>query len=236
MIGQRLIAVAGRLLTLPPQLLLNGEGTNGGTSILDSSGNAFSITNSGVTTSTTQFKKGASSLAFGTSGFLTTPLAAQLLCASTADWTIDTYMYVTSIPDGSYSSITFSSGGGTNSWASAHNFGFYLTSAMNLYLEYRNGGTSPATLVNFGSTIAQNAWVHLAITYTTATNTLRTYLNGVLDTTNTLTGFATVATTPKFTIGRLDATVTTSPRPYGGYMDQYRVTQGLRWAANFTPD
>jgi hypothetical protein len=239
MIGTRLLAVSGRFLGYPPQLLLQGEGSNGGTSIVDSSGNAFSLTNSGVTTSTAQLKKGVSSLAFGTSGYLVTPNSSQLFCSVAADWTMDFYLYPTSIVDGAYSCLFFNSGGGGGaSWISSHNIALYLASTGKLYIEYRNSSSSSTALAisNLGTAIALNAWMHLALVYDSATNTLKTYQNGAVDTSTVMTSWGTGSSTPLVTFGRIDLSTSTQVRPYGGYMDQVRFTQAKRWTTNFTPD
>jgi hypothetical protein len=73
-------------------LLLHGDGSNGGTTITDSSSNALTATQSGssgnVTTSTTNFLFGTASLRFGgTQGI--TYAASALFEAATRDWTIE---------------------------------------------------------------------------------------------------------------------------------------------------
>ena len=76
-------------------LLLHGDGTNGSTTIVDSSDNVNSVTaNNGAQISTTQSKFGGSSIEFlstANTGLAVTP--SSVFQFGTGDWTVEAWIY-----------------------------------------------------------------------------------------------------------------------------------------------
>jgi hypothetical protein len=113
-------------------LLLHGDGTNGSTTITDSSISPKTVTAVGnAQISTAQSKFGGASIAFnGTTSYLTTPANSDF--AYDADFTIECWLYLTGSAFGAILDVF-----------SNNNFGFGVTStqvigyATNGYCLYR---------------------------------------------------------------------------------------------------
>lgn len=211
---------------LSVQLLLHGEGTNGGTVFTDSSRYARSLTVSGgAQTSTTQFKYGSASMRFDGSGDrLSVSNAAFAL--GTADFTIEMWLWPVT-------------GGGGGSFARLILIG---SDAVNgsLFL-VRSGTTNPAKLelVRYESgaytniisapagTLANDTWQHVALTRSGNTWTL--WLDGVSYGTGTSSFNVTQSTL--YIAGNNG-----NNNNFNCYMDELRITTGVaRYTATFTP-
>lgn len=223
------------------QLLLRGEGTNGSTTILDSSANNFSMTNSGAVISTAQFAVGTSSIFYNGAGsaagagtYAVTPISPALYCASNADWTISFYIYVTSAPAVAYTIVGMGNSNSGNGYTSI-NFHLYMSSTRKLLFEYSQNSPTPADTGAIGTAISLNTWTLVGVTYTGSTKVLRTYLNPTLGSGNTadftsgaLTTFSTPLTSPRVTCGRTDPAVGAGA-VYGlnGYIDNYTIAPNV---------
>jgi hypothetical protein len=89
------------------------------------------------------------------------------------------------------------------------------------------------TAANKGATLmTANTWHHIAVTR--SGNTFRSFVNGVVEKTFTVSGSIFSDVTIPYNIGRV--TYNGGGFYYNGYMDDFRVTKGLaRYTANFTP-
>lgn len=216
------------------RLILNGESLP----IYDSSSNHWTMTNSNVTVTSTAPTpiRGAATMAFnGTSSVVHTPMSSSLFLSSSADWTMDFFIMV---PTGGLTNngVLFTNANGiTGTWNNI-NFTMYQMTNGQYQFEYSNGTTPVATGAIGTALIASNVWRHYAITYTSSTKVLRCYVNGVLDTTTTLTTFSAPATVPRITVGRNDLIIGTPTFYFKGWIERVRMTPSVRWTANFIPD
>ena len=200
-------------------LLLHGNGTNGSTTITDSSLTPKTVTAVGnAQISTAQSKFGGASIAFdGNGDYLTVP--------DSPDWDVNgnyTLEFWARIPEQSTAGYTLAYLG-TNSIGGSSGFaiGHYLGN-----LAVRLNGSS---IVSSTTPITINTWQHIAIVWAGAT--LKGYVNGV----EVLSGSsANTTTTTNLRIGNgedLDPN-----RWFNGYIDDLRITKGVaRYTANFTP-
>jgi len=200
-------------------LLLHGDGTNGSTTITDSSPSPKTVTAVGnAQVSTAQSKFGGASIAFdGTADYLTIPSSSGF-AFELNDFTVELWLY--------------RSGSGQQHLYDARDTGVN-TNRILLYLD------SSSQLAYFGDGAARilttsvptlNAWVHVALCR--ASGNSRLFLNGVqvgatfADTINIVSPTATVA------IGATSSGLTA----LNGYIDDLRITKGVaRYTANFTP-
>lgn len=197
-------------------LLLHGDGTNGSTTIVDSSPSPKTVTAfGGVQISTAQSKFGSSSILFNT-GNLAIGTAGQY-AFGVSDLTIEMFIYATaSAADNNlYSQRSSTSNGISFRYASSK-----------LQFFYDNVG---AGLTTGATTLATNLWHHVALTR--EGNNFKLWANGVLDaTSSTITASVTSNTAP------LLGQRATGGEFFAGYMDEVRITQGVaRYTSNFTP-
>lgn len=196
------------------QLLLKGEGTNGGSTITDSSSNNRSVaTNSGAVTSTAQFKYGTSSLYFDATttttqkGFTYTVSSGSTF--GTGDYTIELFVRFSALSR-VYRIFAIDSGTGVLTTDTSNNIR-WLGSVFT---------PSPA--------LAANTWYHLAAVR--SSSSVKVYLDG------TQIGSAVTSTAnhtgTTWWVGRDFDTDT----GLYGYIDELRITKGVaRYTANFTP-
>ena len=199
-------------------LLLHSNGTDGSTSVLDSSSNANSITAVGTARiSATQSKFGGSSIYFdGAGGYLTSP--SSMAYALGTVWTIETWLY----PIG-YGGILLDV---RNSNTSGY---VYLDGSGHITVPLGPYSPPSSTLVS-SSTIPLNTWTHVAIC--ADGNGTRIFLNGVLDNQQTNPSYASNwATTAQVLFIGCTFSVDTF---YNGYMDDFRITKGIaRYTTTF---
>jgi hypothetical protein len=200
-------------------LLLHGDGTNGSTTIIDSSPTPKTVTANNAQISTAQSKFGGSSILLtGSSSALR--LARQVAFDfGTADFTIELWLYPTSVASNS------------NIWSqrtSASNGISFRLTASKLNFFYDNLGTG-----NFSgaTSLLNNTWQHVALTR--QGNNFKLWLDGQLDGTSAaISADVTSTIDPKVgaTAGTFNVEV------YSGYIDDLRITKGIaRYTANFTP-
>lgn len=212
-------------------LLLHGDGTNGSTTFTDNAPTPKTITRVGTPTiSTGQSKYGGASMIFnGTSDALSIAHHTELNLAS-GDFTIEAWVYVTSLAttrtlvqkDQSYGA-TFTSYAlqiGTNgSLAGSVGTG--------------NGASYSQTISSSASAITTNTWTHVA--FTRSGTSLKLFVDGALAASATQTG--TPADGGKaMLIGRYPAGGGSADAWFAGYIDDLRITKGVaRYTATFTP-
>ena len=196
------------------QLLLKGEGTNGGSTITDSSSKAYSpSTNSGTVTSTAAFKYGASSLFFNPPSSLANRGLTYTINSSstfgTGDYTIELFFRLNTTSRFGYLFCIDTVDG------------FLLVDSSN-NIRWLNQIFTPS------SALAANTWYHLAAVR--ESSTVKVYLNGTQIGSSVNSTRNSTGTT--WWVGRdFD-----SDNGYLGYIDELRVTKGVaRYTANFTP-
>jgi len=207
-------------------LLLHGDGTNGSTTIIDSSSNSNSVTaNNGAQISTTQSKFGGASIEFlstANTGLSVTP--SSVFQFGTGDWTVEAWIYQRSQTQ--YSTL-FEVGNHAN------NDAITFTVGTNGFLAYSGGFYGPQT-----NTFTLNTWQHTAVTR--AGNLLYFFLNGTIvgnsggySFANNLTSTNTVSVAYPY---GFVPTASNSNYRFNGYIDDFRITKGVaRYTSNFTP-
>lgn len=195
------------------------EGANGGTTFVDESSYARSVTRVSATTVTAQFKYGATSMI--TNG-------GSISLADSTDWylepgdfTIETYYRPASI-----GTRQFLCGQGDSGATSVRNL-LEVTAAGKF--RYLSNGSSAVSVVGT-TTLVANTWYHLLMSK--SGNNFRVFVDGNLDTTvNSAATFTDFA--GPFYVGKCGA--------YGsllatGHFDEFRITKGVaRYTASFTP-
>lgn len=205
-------------------LLLHGDGTNGSTTIVDSSSNVNSVTaNNGAQISTTQSKFGGSSIEFlgvANTGLTVTP--SSVFQFGTGDWTVEAWIYQRSQVQ--YSTL-YEIGDHSNAAS------LMISVGSNGFLAYSGAFFGPQT-----NTFTLNTWQHTAVTR--AGNFLYFFLNGTIvgnsggySFTNNLTINSTVSVA--YPYGYQTTAASTNYR-FNGYIDDLRVTKGVaRYTENF---
>ena len=161
-----------------------------------------------------------------TSSWLVVPNRPTLdLSTGAPDWTLECWGYVANFTNSPY---FFNKGGVAASTYTNYSFSMTgNTSSGTVYCTLGNNGAE--TSYSFG-TCAVNTWYHFAATR--QGSTIRTFLNGVLVTSQS------IATT--MTDGGQDLYVgclkNLTTNVLNGYIDDLRITRGYaRYAATFTP-
>jgi hypothetical protein len=194
---------------------LHGNGTNGSTTITDSSRFANTVTAVGnAQISTAQSKFGGASIAFdGNGDYLTIP-ASEQMALGRSDFTIEMFLRFNVI---STSMVVYDAGQTAGPV-------LYVSSTNQWLLFFTDGNKITAS----SPTVTADTWHHFA--WTRSGSDSKLFLNGTqigstyTDTTN--------YSSPAPRIGaRFDATL-----PLNGYIDEFRITKGIcRYQSTFTP-
>jgi hypothetical protein len=205
-------------------LLLRGDGTNGSTTITDSSPSPKTVTAFGnAQISTVESKFGGASIAFDGSGdYLTTPANSDF--SFDADFTIEMWLKTSE-----FSLDTFYRRVASN--------GPDASNAIEL-LFFNGGGATPnicvysnAILINGSISAATGNWVHIAVSR--SGSAMKLFVDGIQSgsTATTSTNFS-AGSTYGFIVGRYQG----GGGHLNGYIDDLRITKGVaRYTANFTP-
>ena len=196
-------------------LLLHFDSLNSSGSFIDNSSNNFAITSSGNVSVNSYFYKfgGASGLFDGTGDYLTTTSNSSF-GFGTGDYTIEAWVYPTSIRNGENLVYATDVTGGTT-------FGFNQTQ---VYI----GARAVAYDLQVTYTVVANVWTHL--TATRQSGTVRIFANGNLISSGSVTrscpqGPGAIGDYPSLTGNGVT-----------GYIDEVRITKGVaRYTSNFTP-
>ena len=198
-------------------LLLHGNGTNGSTTITDSSPTPKTVTAVGnAQISTAQSKYGGASIEFdGTGDYALIPSNSAFQFGS-GNFTIEAWVYPRSF--NSYNAIASNMQLGETSWA--------FTFMSNGVLRFQTYNESIASTSS--NAVALNQWSHVAVTR--ANNNCTVFVNG------TQQGTGTVANAFSL-LSNVSAGGDLSTNNYfNGYIDDLRITKGVaRYTANFTP-
>lgn len=200
-------------------LLLHMNGTDGSTTITDSSRFGIPLTNSGAAISTAQSKFGGASCRFDSLNDRVTVNSGYSLALGKTDFTIEFWYYAVS--------------------AGPAGFGTYFDTriagdaAANNIVIYHNSGTQLTCLLNNTAVNTTNAllstWHHLAIARQGTVT--RCFLDGAQfgSISNDTTVYA--ASNQRPIIGNnLNSDVNAN-----AYIDELRITRACRYAADFTP-
>jgi hypothetical protein len=207
------------------KLLLNF--TTGG--IIDSTGRGVVETVSTANVNTSVVKFGTGSMKFnGSSDFLYLPvITTHTVLNLLGDFTVEFWMYVTSIPDCCFVHLS----GNTGSYG-AIRLNLYAAGAPLVLLASTNGSAWQINAGSANGVVSINTWYHIAIVRNGGTFTV--YQNGAAIITSTAIAASTALMSGTINyIGAINSGGATYFIP--GYMDEFRVTQGLaRYTAPFT--
>jgi len=220
-------------------LLLKMNGTNGSTTITDSSSSAKAMTANGnaqISTARSKFD-GASLLLDGTGDYVSTPNSTDF-DLSTGDFTIEAWIYIagnsTASNDGNrYGTVMacYPTSGGTLN--NAYTLGLEAnatTTGTGLSFSSWQSGTTLSQVVGT-TTISQNAWHHVAACRSGTTT--RLFVDGSLHASGTLTN-QNVNCDHEMRIGM--SGVAGFLAALNGNIDELRITKGIaRYTAAFTP-
>ena len=204
-------------------LLLTCEGSNGSTTVTDSSNTNASITCIGsAQISTAQSKFGNSSL--GTASGDISISTTNIFNFGTSDFTVEFWFYRTGLGSSNNHIVDARPNGSTSD-----TFLIYMATGTTTPLYHTSGSTKITSSINLGA----NVWTHMAVVRNSGTTTL--YMDGVSggsfsDSTNYVdTGGSTLG----FWAG---SSTSYSQYTTPGFFDDFRVTKGLaRYTSNFTP-
>ena len=193
------------------------EGTNGGTTFTDEETTPKTLTgNGGVTTSTAQFKFGASSLFCDLSGgadYITTPASTDF--DFSGQYTIETFARFAS--GGGISSSLFNRYSATSTDA---RWALFISGGILRWRHFDTAGTQNDISYSFNPTA--NQWYHIAVDKD-ASNVVRLYVDGVMQASNTFSlGTRTTGTAPNLSIGSIQGFLNSFD--LGGYLDESRIT------------
>ena len=204
-------------------LHLTCEGSNGSTTVTDSSNTNASITCIGsAQISTAQSKFGNSSL--GTASGDISISTTNIFNFGTSDFTVEFWFYRTGLGSGNNFIVD-----GRPNGANGNYFMLWMPSGTTAPQYYAGSASRITSSINLGT----NVWTHIAVVRNSGTTTL--YMDGVSggsfsDSTNYVdTGGSTLG----FWAGSsTDYSQYTTP----GFFDDFRVTRGLaRYTSGFTP-
>jgi hypothetical protein len=212
-------------------LLISGNGSNGSTAITDSSSNKVPITVNGATQiSVYQKKFGTGAIMFdGTNDYLTIS-DYTTFALGTNDFTIELWIYPTTL--NAYAGI-LSSAANTSPYWTYYPGGWQITfgassSAMGFAVSTSTGAYWASTAT---SAVPLNQWNHIAVTRSGLV--IRKFINGILDTTDTMPGNYTFTSDGTSVVGKHDIR---TGMDFTGYMDDIRITKGVaRYTTSFSP-
>lgn len=215
-------------------LFLKGDGSNGSTTILDSSPVPLTPTVIGNTQiSTGQSKYGGSSIVFDGSGDYLSYANNADLAITGGDFTVEAWIYLVGYPNNNASSYVSTIIGKDTSGQRNWNMSLYGTPSSFTSLSFQGfvGGTS--NLFTATHSFALNTWYHVAVSR--SAGIIYGFVNGTLIT-STAYAHTLSSTTSTSKIGALlfDGTYTYY---LNGYIDSLRMTKGVaRYTATFDPE
>ena len=214
-------------------VLLSGEGTNGSTTIIDSSNNNNVVTAVGDASISTAIadpfgNSDAGVLAFDGNGDILTAPNNAIFEVNADDFTLEAWVYVLSYP-GNYASVAdYARDSVVNTQDYCWVFG--LRNDGSVYFDSSNNTTAFLQILSGTTQIPQLTWSHIAVTR--EGDTFRTFANGQVVATSVKSGAIFTPSSSMFKVARLGA----SFFPFDGYISNLRITKGVaRYTANFTP-
>lgn len=217
------------------KLLMHMDGANGSTTFVDEKG--LTMSHSGAVQLDTSVKK------YGTASAFFNPASNVLTSINTggsqdfvltSDFTIEAWVYPTNTAEwdtwGGPTILAFSSGGSAGTIQSyVLQFGSSGTGTTGK-IRFAASGNNSGPAVATTNTVAANTWHHVAVTR--SGNTMRIFINGVLEGTNASASGTIGNTAWQVHIGSHN--YTDGQRPFRGYIDDLRITKGVaRYTSNF---
>lgn len=198
-------------------LLLHMDGSNGSTTITDSSSNGLTVTaNGNAQISTAQSKFGGSSAYFdGTGDRLESPSLADL---SGGPWTIEGWYYFNTDPNSATKLLWSLNDEATLGYAQLQT----VSGTNTLRLQQRGGLYLSDGTYNFDI----NTWYHIATVWD---GTMKVYVDGTAalsSTTNVIQNAGNGLTINGDGGGSFT---------FAGYIDEFRISTVARYTSNFTP-
>lgn len=204
--------------------LLHCEGSDGSTSVVDSSNLAAGWTCAGnAQLDTAQYKFGSSSLLFdGTGDYVTPTAAAENFAFGTNDFTIEMWVRPSTITGASrilYDSRPASTDGAYHT--------LYITAPSGVLIYHAAGATRIT-----GPALSLDTWYHVAVSRSSGTT--RMFVGGVQYGGNYTDGNSYLASASRPRIGGNSHSSDTSN--FIGHMDEINIVNGLaKYTSNFTP-
>jgi hypothetical protein len=208
-------------------LLLHGNGTNGSTTIIDSSPSPKTVTAVGnAQISTAQSKFGGASIAFdGTGDYLAAPGGSDFIFG-TGDFTIEFWVNSSVLTTATI-------------YPNFVDFRPLVTQGAYPTIFYNANASSLVYYVNTnavisGGALLENTWYHIAVAR--ASESTKMFVNGVQvgSTYNDSSNYTCGTNRP--TIGAQGYNPDLDTRKLTGYIDEFRITKGVaRYTTNFTP-
>ena len=208
-------------------LLMHFNGTNGSTTMTDSSKNNVSFTvNGNSQISTAQSKFGGASILFdGTGDYLSSPSTSNF-AFGTGDFTIECWAYKNSGTNNGILHLSSTAGGLQANSSTNLAIALFSTGTGTFYANNTSYNTSAFTNTT-------NTWNHYAIVRSSGVTKL--YFNGNLVTDIGTSGAITDTTNYTGTYLAIGGYYSTSYL-WNGYIDEFRITNGVaRYTSNFTP-
>jgi hypothetical protein len=213
-------------------LLLHLDGADGSTTFTDSSTNTYAVTDAGDgQLDTAQYKFGLSSVVFdGTGDGLSAGAAANWTFLSDGSaWTIDKRYKVTSI--GTIQTLFDTAGGSTNN--AGVNATILTNGKVRVYVARKVAGHYALDFTTTDNVPLDTNWHHIAITYNPTGEIGTVYVDGtaLAGTGTRVEAFSAdaPANALKFGLNGDGAS-----EPFGGWMDEIRVSNVVRWTTDFT--
>ena len=210
-------------------LLLHGDGTNGSTTIIDSSPSPKTVTAVGnAQISTAQSKFGGGSIAFDGNGDYLTLVNSSSLRPGDTDFTVELWYYKKSNTNSG--NFTVQTLYGTY-WSGSLPSGAFVLFASSADSKIQFLGWNTLAL-NSTTDISIQTWYHIAVVKSGTLFSL--YINGALEASATSSLNLDNSAYPIVVGSYID------PSGFSGFLDGYiddlRVTKGVaRYTANFTP-
>lgn len=200
------------------KLLLKADGTDGSTSIIDSSSAARTVTvNGNAQIDTAQSKFGGASLLLdGTGDYVTVPDSSDW-DFGTGDFTIDLWARFNSLSSTPQHILVHGAIASTGIALMQ-----YSGTTVRIYTQDQGSGMS------YSWTPSTNTWYHLAAVRSAGVVTF--YVDGVSKGTNASTKNITGAT-GTLRVGTSD----NGNESFNGWLDDVRITAAARWTTDFTP-
>ncbi len=185
------------------------------------------VTANGNTHTDTSVKKiGTASAQFdGTGDYLSIPDSSDFDLTATADWTVEFWVYRTQTESASTALINRADDGG-------HGWNINWDGSDKVRIYNANDGSGGVTA---STAITVNTWTQVAFVYTVSGTSLKVYLDGVLDNTNTSSPVSWTNVDTALWIGAQDLG-SGATRGFTGYLDEIRLSKGIaRYVGAFTP-
>ena len=214
------------------KLLVNGTGSNGGSTITDSSTIGATATVTNVTTSTAAGLFASSSMAFGgTNNYVSFPDNSNYAIGTNA-FTLELWANFSSVGS-AYKGIVSKPGGATCT-TDANGFLLMLDNSFNK-IAFLAGNGSWSVNLNSGTAPIANTWLHIAVTRDSS-NVWRLFLNGALKASTTNTLNLTNPACPLYLGKYPNFPSYATTMDFGGYMSDMRFIVGSAlYTSNFTP-